>query len=105
MNKLFFKIYLVWFFRRILPIILIEIAIIVAALKVLAEFVFVGKVLENAAIAADANIWRFFGYIIDAFFQTSFVIQAAILVGLGIGALVIRDIARAAIAYIRTVKN
>lgn len=102
-KSIFWKIYLIWFIRRILPLLLLEVAIVVVALKTFAAKVFVGKVLENAAVSADANYWEFFRYLAEAFFQTNFLVQSATLILLGIGALLLRDFAKIAKTYLKTV--
>jgi len=104
-NKVLWRVYLMWFFRRIVPLMAIQIILLVVALRVFAAKVFVGKVLENAAIAADANLWEFFTYLLNAFLQTHIIVQVAVLVGLGLGALVIRDAGRMIGAYIGTFKG
>lgn len=83
---------------------ILQVLVLVAALKIFAGKVFVGKVLENAASASDANYWEFFKYIAGAFWQTHPLVQAAIFIGLGIGALLLRDLGRLTLTYINTLK-
>ncbi len=104
-NRILWKIYAIWFMRRILPLILGQIIVLIIALWVFARKVFVGKVLENATGAADANFWDFIKYILSAFLQTHTLVQIAILLGLGLGALIIRDIGRTLIAYLNTFRK
>lgn len=99
------KIYLIWFFRRIVPLMLIQIALVVFALKIFAKNVFVSKVLQNIGLVADRNYWEVFNYLLEAFLRTHIAVQVAILVGLGFIALLLRDIFRAIIAYILTLKK
>lgn len=105
MKKVFLKIYLIWFMRRIVPLMVLEIAVLVIALKTFAAKVFVEKVLENAAGSADANYWEFFQYLATAFLKTNILVQGAILILLGVGALLLRDIAKTAKTYLKTVLN
>lgn len=103
MKTVFFKIYLIWFFRRIVPLMILEIAVLLLALKAFAYKVFVGKVLENAAVSSNANYWDFFGYLAEAFFRANPLIQIVILILLGVGALLIRDLAKIGRTYFKTV--
>lgn len=104
-NKILWKVYVAWFFKRILPLIIFQIIVVAIALKILANKVFVGQVLQNATIGTNADFWGFFRYLISAFFNTSPVVQIAAFIGLGIGALILRDAARALRAYFKTFKK
>lgn len=104
-NKVLWRVYLVWFFRKILPLILLQIGILIFALKIFAQEVFVGKVLENAALASDANYWQFIKYLATAFLQTHFLVQIAVLLVLGIGALLLRDAGRSLLVYANTLRK
>ncbi|OGY62240.1 MAG: hypothetical protein A2745_02430 [Candidatus Harrisonbacteria bacterium RIFCSPHIGHO2_01_FULL_44_13] len=97
--KILFKVYLIWFFRRILPLMVLQVLVLILALKIFAGQVFVAKVFENAAVTARAGYWDFFKYLVSAFFQTRPLIQVVILIMLGFGALILRDIGRALITY------
>ena len=66
-NKILWKVYTIWFLRRIVPLMLVQIVFLVAVLKLLAGKIFLGKVLENAALAANSNYWEFFKYLLQAF--------------------------------------
>lgn len=101
-NKILFKVYTIWFLRRILPIMFAQAVFLVVFLKLLASKVFFGKVFENAALAAHSSYWEFFKYLLNAFFQTHFLIQLLILLAFGFGALLLRDLARAAVNYLKT---
>lgn len=100
---MFLKIYLIWFVRRILPLMLLEVAVVVIALKTFASKVFVGKVLENAALNSNASYWEFFRYLVSSFINTNPLVQAVIIVLLALGALLMRDLAKIAKTYLKTV--
>jgi len=104
-NKILFKVYAIWFLRRIVPLMAIQIIFLVVALKLLASKVFFSKVIENAAIASGSNYWEFFKYLIEAFSQTGAVVQFSALLALGIGALVLRDLAKIVRNYLKTFKK
>ncbi len=82
---------------------IVQLLILTAALKLFANKVFVAKVFENAALGD--GYWKFFKYLAQAFFQTNIVVQLTVLFTLGIGALLLRDLARVAVTYIRTIKK
>src|SRR3989344_2605800 len=101
-SKILFKIYFIWFFRRILPLMVFQVIVFGFALKLFANKVFVSAVLANAGTAAHSSYGEFFKYLLWAFFQARPATQAIILVGLGVGSLILRDIGRAIVAYIGT---
>lgn len=100
-NKILWKIYVIWFFRRIVPLMLLQVAVLIVVLKLLANKVFFGRVIENASAAAGSSYWAFFKYLASAFFETHFAVQLFILLILGIGALLLRDLGRIAVNYLR----
>lgn len=101
-NKILWKIYIIWFLRRIVPLMLVQIAALVIILKILANRVFFGRVIENAALASGSSYWEFFKYLVNAFFQTNIFVQIIILFVLGVGALLIRDLGRVVANYLKT---
>lgn len=105
-SKILWRVYLIWFLRRVLPLIALQVLVLVLTLKVFAQRVFVVRVLGNAAVAAaDSSYWEFFRYLLAAFFQTRPIVQIAALIGLGVGALILRDVGRSVFTYIKTFKN
>lgn len=101
-SKILFKIYFIWFFRRIVPLMVLQAIIFGLALKFFANKVFVANVLVNAGIAANSSYIEFFKYLLGAFFQARLLVQTTILIVLGVGSLILRDVGRAIVAYIRT---
>lgn len=93
-SRILWRVYLVWFFKRIVPLMLVQIAAIVLALKIFAQNVFVSKVLQNIGIAANGGYWSVFKYLVLSFMQAHLIVQFSILLFLGFGALVIRDVIR-----------
>ena len=104
-DRILYKVYGIWFLRRIVPLMLLQIVILVGALKLLADTVFLGKILENARGAAHSSYWEFFKYLVGAFFQTNFLAQIFILSVLGVGALLLRDLVRIASGYVKTFRR
>src|SRR3989344_9539780 len=94
-NRILWKVYVIWFFRRIVPLIIIQVAVIIYLLKIFADKIFVAKVLENAAVASNFSYWEFLKYLISSFFQTRLLVQIAIPIILGVAALLLRDLLRA----------
>lgn len=104
-NKILWKIYIIWFFRRIVPLMLIQVAGLIVILKLLANKVFFGRVIENASVAAGSNYWEFFKYLLSAFFEARVAVQFFILLILGIGALLLRDLGRITINYLKAFRK
>lgn len=104
-NKILLKIYSIWFLRRILPLVLAQLVFLVFVLKALGNTIFFGKVISNARLAAHSSYWEFSKYLMGAFFQTHFAVQIFILVALGIGALLLRDLVRVLSSWVRTFRS
>ncbi|TSC95743.1 MAG: hypothetical protein Athens071426_422 [Parcubacteria group bacterium Athens0714_26] len=93
-SRILWRVYLVWFFKRIAPLMVVQIVAIVLVFKIFAQNVFVSKVLQNIGIAANNGYWSVFKYLVLSFLQAHLIVQFSILLFLGFGALVIRDIIR-----------
>lgn len=102
-NKIAWKIYVIWFFRRIIPLILLQIFILALALRIFAKNVFVAMVLKNLGQVAEGGYWQVFKYLIASFLNTRPINQVVILVLLGVFALILRDIGRSLFTYKATV--
>jgi hypothetical protein len=98
-SKILWKIYVVWFLKRILPLVVLEVLVIVGALYTLAQFVFVEQVVSNAFLNSASNPWRLAVFLFYAFLNTHWFTQLAILIFLGLGALLLRDFGRALASY------
>ncbi|MEK9170216.1 MAG: hypothetical protein AAB674_01055 [Patescibacteria group bacterium] len=98
-NKILVRVYILWFLKRVIPLIILQILILALALKIFANNVFVSSVLQNVSVAARSGYWEFLKYLSVAFLGTRPLIQVAILIGLGIGALIIRDVMRSFMTY------
>ncbi len=98
-NRILWKVYLVWFVKKILPLIIFELLILTFAGYVLAKYIFVERVVGNTLIIAANHPWSLFYYLIYAFIKTSFLNKAGIIVVLSLGALLLRDIGRVIVSY------
>jgi len=103
-KHILFRVYVVWFFRRIVPLMALEVVAAAAFLKLFARAVFVERVLENAA-TGRVSLWGIVAYFFKAYLRTELVVQAAILLVLGLGALVLRDVGRALFIWLRTART
>ena len=81
---------------------ILQALIVGIGLKIFADKVFVSQVFANAGVAANAGYIEFFKYLIESFYKIRFVMQLASLFMLGVGALILRDIGRAIMAYAGT---
>lgn len=98
-NRILWSVYVLWFFRRIMPLIVLQVVLFALALKVFARYVFVSKVFRNAALMSEFSYWDVLKFIYNAFINTHPLTQAVILIILGVTALLIRDLIRALLAY------
>lgn len=98
-KRILARVYISWFIKRVIPLIIIQVLALAMALKLFAKNVFISRVLQNASVAADSGYLVFSKYLLISFLNTRPIIQTCILVGLGIGALLIRDFIRSLMTY------
>lgn len=101
MKHILLRVYIVWFFRRILPLMALEVILAAVFLKIFANAVFVERTFQNASLGRE-SIWGIVRYLLAAYINTEFAVQLAILLILGIAALLLRDLGRAVIIFFRT---
>lgn len=104
-NKILWKVYLIWFFRKIVPLMVFQAIVFGIALKIFANNVFVGQVFANAGVAANSGYIEFFKYLVGAFYKSRLVVQFVSLMILGVGALILRDIGRVVLTYLGTFRE
>lgn len=101
-NKVVWKIYFVWLFKRIIPLFILEIIFLVLVFYFLGKLVFVQSVFENAFLLSAQNPFLVASYMFRAFMGTSLVKKIIVLGLLGLGVLFMRDMGRAMASYIST---
>ncbi|MBU4348278.1 hypothetical protein KJ671_02130 [Patescibacteria group bacterium] len=101
-NKIAWKVYIVWLFRRIIPLLVLEIILLVLGFYFLGKFVFVQKVFENAFLSSAQNPIIVFLYMFNAFASTTFLKKIIVLILLSLGILCMKDVGRALVSYIST---
>ncbi len=98
-NRILWRVYLMWFLRRIMPLMALQALIFLAVIEIFAKNVFVSKVFHNAANVADFGYWALLRYSFFAFFNAKPVIQLSVFLILGIVSLLLRDLIRIFNAY------
>ena len=98
-NRILWKVYLAWFFRRIVPLIILQLAVFLVVLKFFAKSVFIRQVFRNAYLVSEASYWSFFKYAVFSFLNTPPLTQIISLIILGVIALLLRDFIRALLTY------
>ncbi|MDP3999681.1 MAG: hypothetical protein Q8P76_03785 [bacterium] len=101
-NKIIWRVYIAWFFKRILPLLALEAAVAVAVLYFVGKFIFVQQVVSNAFLNAASNPLLFTQFLFYAFLKTHWFTQLAIIAVFGLGALSLRDLGRAVASYYST---
>lgn len=101
-NKIAWKIYFVWLFKRIIPLFILEIIFLVLVFYFLGQLVFVQRVFENAFLSGAQNPVLVASYMFKAFLSTSLIKKIIVLGLLGLGVLFMRDIGRMLASYIST---
>ncbi|OGY67398.1 MAG: hypothetical protein A3H63_01525 [Candidatus Harrisonbacteria bacterium RIFCSPLOWO2_02_FULL_45_10c] len=98
-NRILWKVYVLWFARRIVPLMLLQVAVIVVSLKLFGDNVFVSKVLQNIGVVSGDGYWQVFKYLVAVFAQTRLIVQAVVVLALGVVALLLRDVLRSIFTY------
>ena len=101
-NKIIWKVYFVWLFKRIIPLFLFELILLVLAFWLLGRFVFVQQVFTNAFSSSAQNPLTLANYMLNAFEATGPLKKIIIIAILSFGVLFMRDIGRAMISYSTT---
>ncbi len=81
-TKIMRKVYLIWFGRKVLPYIAVEIAAFAAFMYFLGRQVYVAKVMEYATSVLSNNMAHpmvFASFAVNLFLRTHFVVQLSIL--------------------------
>lgn len=98
-NKIAWKIYSIWFVRRIVPLIALQVLALALALKIFSRNVFVAMVLKNIGQVAERGYWEVLKYMVASFLATKPLTQITIFVLFGVIALILRDAARALASF------
>lgn len=70
------RVYAIWFAKRVLPYMVIELAGFISVVYALSRLTYVRLVVDNALVAFAANPWGWAFYMADSFFYRRPVIQA-----------------------------
>ncbi|MST04232.1 MAG: hypothetical protein EXS49_01520 [Candidatus Pacebacteria bacterium] len=98
-DKILFKIYGMWFFRRSAPLLVTELLIGVIAFYFLAKNVFIERIISNAFSSALGSPFKFVVYFLNAFWVSNFLNQLiSILIVLSL-IFLLRDINKSFVAY------
>ncbi|MCL5017100.1 MAG: hypothetical protein M1155_00320 [Patescibacteria group bacterium] len=103
-NRIAWRVYLVWLFKRVIPLFFLELILLTVALWILGRLVFVREVFSNAFLASAQNPFVLAFYMFKAFLTTSLLKKIIILILLGFGVLIIRDVGRMLNSYITTLR-
>ena len=93
-SKILWKVYLAWFLKKILPLLVLEILILGVAIFFFARYVFIAKVVDNALLNAVHNPLQIFSFMFFAFLATSWLKKIVVVVFLGLGVLLLGDLGR-----------
>ncbi len=98
-NRILWRVYFAWFLRRIVPLIILQLALFSIALQLFARNVFVSNVFRNAAVISDFGYLALLKYMALSFFNTRPLTQVITMIILGVVALLIRDLIRILATY------
>lgn len=95
------RVKIIWFLRRVLPFLALEIVASMYMLSKIAEQVFVNHVLQNAAVHTfTRSPIMFADFFLRAFVNTEIAVQTLVIVSLVGGILITRDASRTLRAFV-----
>ena len=93
------RVYGIWLLRNIVPFVAVELGVLLISISVIANQVFVMKVVENMLLVSVGNPMKIVSYLVSAFFATSITTQMVAALT-GVGALfLIRELYRSTASY------
>ena len=99
------KIYRVWLLRKLLPVLVLEIAVLTGVLYILGRTVFIQRVFENALNILFINPSQIFGFAVDAFARAPLLTQILSIVLAIIIAFLIRHLTQGVLRLILVKEN
>ncbi|MDP3770615.1 MAG: hypothetical protein U1A25_02465 [Candidatus Sungbacteria bacterium] len=99
------QIYRVWLWRKFLPILVIEVAVLSFIIYELAQAVFLQRVLENAMNVFFQNPPHIFSFFISAFVVTGFATKVLVIAVIGALVFAIRHITQGFLRFILVREN
>lgn len=100
------RIRVIWFVRRVLPLLIFETAAVTLIVRQLAESIFFNQVLQNAiAHTFSRSPFMIADFFIRAFLNTDTVVQLLVAGSLLVGAFILRDALRSLNAFAQKQSN
>lgn len=98
-NKVMKNIYMIWFVRRIAPVLILEVVLLGALALGIASAVSIGKIAANAAHGIG-DMKSLVGFFSSAFANTTLMVQALAFSIIAISFLLLRDMIRTSLYFI-----
>ena len=96
----------IWFFRRVLPYLIAELAIVAVVLQQIASSVFVNHVIQNAAVHTfERSPVMFADFFFRAFLNTEILVQTLVAATLIGGIFLARDMMRTFRTFVKQERN
>lgn len=99
------QVYRVWLLRKFLPVLVLEIVLIFAVLYVLARYVFLQRVIENASSVFFQNPSGIFSFFISAFTSAPVATKIFSIALLALVAILLRQLTQGLLRYILVREN
>lgn len=99
------SVYRVWLFRKLMPVLLLEIAAFSTVLYLLSRAVFVRRVLENALNVLFLNPTALFSFAVSAFVHAAVVTKLLTIGFMVLVALLVRLVTQGALRFILVKEN
>ncbi len=100
-QRIMLRIYMIWLFRRVLPVVIFQVLFVILALHLFASSVFVLRVFESAAGAYEGGIWNFISFAVVLLWKSKLAVKIEILAMLFVGYSMLLYLKKAIVAYER----
>ncbi len=100
-RKIMLRIYGIWLFRRVVPVIIFQILFVILALHLFASSVFVVRVFQSATGALEGGLWNFIVFAFTVLWNSKFAVKIEILTMLIVGYYTLLYLKKAIVAYER----
>lgn len=93
------KVYGIWLLKRVVPIVVFEALLLLIAVQLFSDDVFVAAVVESLGNALKVGPWNVFTFFFSTFVNARLIVKTEILTGLLMIVLLIWGVGKAVISY------
>lgn len=100
-RKIMLRIYGIWLFRRVLPVVIFQVLFVILALHLFASSVFVLRVFQSATGALEGGVWNFLVFALTILWNSKLAVKVEIITMAIVGYYTLLYLKKAIVAYER----